>query len=99
MTDAHSAFLDAAYARMPFATCWLVFRLPVPTARQLLRYRGEFAARESAANGALPRLAEAMRSLLSATEHWATPPLDYYPAFAAQRARSVATPSPSSSSQ
>jgi hypothetical protein len=25
----HSAFLDAAYLRMPFSTCWCVFRLPV----------------------------------------------------------------------
>ncbi|MGW3350946.1 hypothetical protein ACWDA3_47255 [Nonomuraea rubra] len=24
----HSAFLEAAYLRMPFATCWCVFRLP-----------------------------------------------------------------------
>lgn len=24
----HPVFLDAAYARMPFATCWCVFRLP-----------------------------------------------------------------------
>ncbi|MEV1175549.1 hypothetical protein [Nonomuraea sp. NPDC049784] len=24
----HSAFLEAAYVRMPFATCWCVFRLP-----------------------------------------------------------------------
>ena len=24
----HSAFLDAAYLRMPFSTCWCVFRLP-----------------------------------------------------------------------
>jgi hypothetical protein len=24
----HSVFLDAAYIRMPFATCWCVFRLP-----------------------------------------------------------------------
>ena len=24
----HSAFLDAAYIRMPFSTCWCVFRLP-----------------------------------------------------------------------
>jgi len=26
--DFHSAFLDAAYLRMPFSTCWCVFRLP-----------------------------------------------------------------------
>jgi hypothetical protein len=28
----HSVFLDAAYIRMPFATCWCVFRLPGPLA-------------------------------------------------------------------
>jgi len=26
--DVYSAFLDAAYIRMPFSTCWCVFRLP-----------------------------------------------------------------------
>ncbi|MCW2930170.1 MAG: hypothetical protein JWM19_1132 [Actinomycetia bacterium] len=26
----HPAFLDAAYLRMPFSTCWCVFRLPPP---------------------------------------------------------------------
>src|SRR5215472_4818207 len=29
----HSAFLDAAYVRMPFSTCWCVFRLPESIAR------------------------------------------------------------------
>ncbi len=29
----HSAFLDAAYLRMPFSTCWCVFRLPERLAR------------------------------------------------------------------
>ncbi len=29
----HSAFLDAAYLRMPFSTCWCVFRLPGGLAR------------------------------------------------------------------
>jgi hypothetical protein len=29
----HSAFLDAAYLRMPFSTCWCVFRLPGELAR------------------------------------------------------------------
>jgi hypothetical protein len=29
----HSAFLDAAYLRMPFSTCWCVFRLPGKLAR------------------------------------------------------------------
>jgi hypothetical protein len=28
----HSAFLDAAYLRMPFSTCWCVFRLPAEVA-------------------------------------------------------------------
>jgi len=28
----HSAFLDAAYLRMPFSTCWCVFRLPAELA-------------------------------------------------------------------
>lgn len=28
----HSAFLDAAYLRMPFSTCWCVFRLPADLA-------------------------------------------------------------------
>ncbi len=30
----HSAFLDAAYLRMPFSSCWCVFRLPAGLARQ-----------------------------------------------------------------
>jgi hypothetical protein len=29
----HSAFLDAAYLRMPFSTCWCVFRLPADLQR------------------------------------------------------------------
>jgi len=29
----HSVFLDAAYLRMPFSTCWCVFRLPERIAR------------------------------------------------------------------
>ncbi len=29
----HSVFLDAAYIRMPFSTCWCVFRLPVALSR------------------------------------------------------------------
>jgi hypothetical protein len=141
----HSAFLDAAYTRMPFASCWLVFRLPatiavrlearyraevgavhpgladdgvwrsgmcravvvwtlhltdivlaraarddfpmhpkrrpVPTARQLLRYRWQFAVRELAAHDALPSVAEALQRLLAATEHWNAAALDYYPPF------------------
>lgn len=36
----HSVFLDAAYLRMPFSTCWCVFRLPDELARSALaRYR------------------------------------------------------------
>lgn len=30
--DFHSVFLDAAYLRMPFSTCWCVFALPVDLA-------------------------------------------------------------------
>lgn len=30
----YSAFLDAAYLRMPFSTCWCVFRLPAGLAAQ-----------------------------------------------------------------
>ena len=29
----HSVFLDAAYIRMPFSTCWCVFRLPAALSR------------------------------------------------------------------
>jgi hypothetical protein len=32
--DVYSAFLDAAYLRMPFSTCWCVFRLPADLAAQ-----------------------------------------------------------------
>lgn len=36
----HSAFLDAAYLRMPFSTCWCVFTLPDDLARRAeARYR------------------------------------------------------------
>jgi hypothetical protein len=36
----HSAFLDAAYIRMPFSTCWCVFRLPAePSAAAEAAYR------------------------------------------------------------
>jgi hypothetical protein len=38
----HSAFLDAAYPRMPFSTCWCVFRLPAGLAAQAeAAYRSE----------------------------------------------------------
>ena len=33
----HSVFLDAAYARMPFSTCWCVFRLPKTFAQEAER--------------------------------------------------------------
>lgn len=37
----HSVFLDAAYLRMPFSSCWCVFRLPADLARQAEHaYRG-----------------------------------------------------------
>jgi hypothetical protein len=32
--DVYSAFFDAAYLRMPFSTCWCVFRLPAGLAAQ-----------------------------------------------------------------
>jgi hypothetical protein len=48
----HSVFLDAAYATMPFATCWCVYRLPAATARRIEeRYRAEVTA-------AFPELAD-----------------------------------------
>jgi hypothetical protein len=38
----HSAFLDAAYLRMPFSTCWCVFRLPAELgAAAEQAYRGQ----------------------------------------------------------
>ena len=38
----HSVFLDAAYLRMPFSTCWCVFRLPAGLAAQAeAAYRSE----------------------------------------------------------
>jgi hypothetical protein len=38
----HSVFLDAAYTRMPFSSCWCVFRLPKTFALEAERaYRGE----------------------------------------------------------
>jgi hypothetical protein len=47
----HSVFLDAAYLRMPFSTCWCVFRLPdeLALAAQAC-YRGVL-------SGAFPELA------------------------------------------
>ncbi|MEW9549117.1 hypothetical protein [Nonomuraea sp. NPDC050783] len=41
----HSAFLDAAYVRMPFSTCWCVFRLPSGVRAEVERaYREEVVA-------------------------------------------------------
>ena len=38
----HSVFLDAAYSRMPFSTCWCVFRLPKTFSMEAERaYRDE----------------------------------------------------------
>lgn len=140
----HSVFLDAAYARMPFATCWCVFRLPaavaarvevargypalvddavwvpgvrramaawtvaipglllpralvgdeplhpgrrpVPTRRQLLRYRWQWLAAELTGAADLPALAGTLRQLLAATRGWAVPPLPRYPAYRRRRA-------------
>jgi hypothetical protein len=48
----HSVFLDAAYLRMPFSTCWCVFRLPGGlAARAESRYR-------AAVTGLYPELAD-----------------------------------------
>jgi Ser/Thr protein kinase RdoA (MazF antagonist) len=41
----HSVFLDAAYIRMPFSTCWCVFRMPDPLAAAVeSAYRSEVCA-------------------------------------------------------
>ncbi len=41
----HSAFLDAAYVRMPFSTCWCVFRMPAEVGREAeSAYRSEVSA-------------------------------------------------------
>jgi hypothetical protein len=149
----HSVFLDAAYLRMPFSTCWCVFRLPgdlaeaaeavyraevcgvfpdlasdavwrpgvvravaawtihamsylldrsivadkpmhdsrtpVPTARQLLRYRWHTLRDELDCAGELPALAGLARDLLAATEHWKAPELPAYPAFRGGPARTI----------
>lgn len=141
----HSVFLDAAYLRMPFSTCWCVFRLPaelasaaeaayraevsavfpelasdhvwlpglrlamaawtlhamtylldrsvvadapmhddrrpVPTARQLLRYRWQRLSDELRPSGQLAALAALMDGLLAATRDWPVPDLPIYPAF------------------
>jgi hypothetical protein len=145
----HSVFLDAAYLRMPFSSCWCVFRLPaelacaaeasyraevsavfpllasddlwrrgvrlamaawtlhamtylldrsviadapmhndrrpVPTARQLLRYRWQQLLGELGQAGELPTLAALLDHLLVSTERWQVPDLPGYPAFADDR--------------
>ncbi len=48
----HSVFLDAAYLRMPFSSCWCVFRLPAELAA-----RAESAYRDRVA-GIFPQLAD-----------------------------------------
>ena len=141
----HQVYLDAAYLRMPFSTCWCVFRLPgpvaetaenayrnlvagvfpaladdatwragvrraaaawtlhamtyllrpsltadastnpdrapAPSARQLLRYRWQWLAGELDAGDDLPALAELVRRLLRASEHWQAAPMPPFPAF------------------
>jgi hypothetical protein len=145
----HSVFLDAAYLRMPFSSCWCVFRLPgelaraaearyraevgavfpvlfrddvwlpgvrlataawtlhamtylldrsviadapmlagrtpVPTARQLLRYRWRHLLDEIGPAGELPGLAELLDGLLASTGRWQVPELPGYPAFGRDR--------------
>lgn len=142
----HSVFLDAAYTRMPFASCWCVFELPqdvrteissayrgeivrgypaladdgiwlaglrramarwtihitttvaprvieadrpthrvwrpVPSRRQLLRFRWAALVDELAPTGELPALTEAFLGLLAVTEDWRVEPLPPYPPFA-----------------
>jgi len=41
----HSAFMDAAYLRMPFSTCWCVFRLPDSLQRSAERAYRDFVSR------------------------------------------------------
>ncbi|WP_086819102.1 hypothetical protein [Allokutzneria sp. NRRL B-24872] len=53
-------------------------RRPVPSLRQLVRYRWEILLREVPE---LPATAETMRRLLAATERWDVPPMPLYPAF------------------
>jgi hypothetical protein len=141
----HSVFLDAAYLRMPFSSCWCVFQLPpelasaaevayraevshafpeladdqswqagirlamaawtlhamtylldrsiaadapmhtdvrpVPTARQLLRYRWRRLSDELRPAGELPAVTALADSLLASTEDWQVPDLPVYPAL------------------
>lgn len=57
-------------------------RRPVPTKRQIIRYRLETARDQLSAAGELPAVAEACGRLLDFTERWETPDLGPYPAFA-----------------
>jgi len=63
--EIHSVFLDAAYLRMPFTSCWCVFRLPA----------------ELAAAAELPSICALMGDLIAATRDWQVPDLPVYPAF------------------
>ncbi|HVB43904.1 MAG TPA: hypothetical protein VNF47_14545 [Streptosporangiaceae bacterium] len=143
--DFHSVFLDAAYLRMPFSSCWCVFGLPArlaaaaeavyrnllcqvfpeladdgiwqpglrramaawtlhamihlldrsvvadasmngvapaaPTARQLLRHRWQRLRSELEPAAELPAILALVHHLITATEHWHTPELPFYPSF------------------
>ena len=54
-------------------------RRPLPTMRQLLRYRWQWLAEQLESSDDLPALAQAMRGLLEVTGHWNTAPLPVYP--------------------
>lgn len=56
-------------------------RRPVPTARQLLRYRWQRLRDELAPTGELSALAALMTGRLAATRNWPVPELPAYPAF------------------
>ncbi|MGH3681869.1 MAG: hypothetical protein ACRDT2_16670 [Natronosporangium sp.] len=85
----HSVFLDAAYARMPFATCWCVFRLPAAVAARV-----EAACRAEVARGypALVDDAVWVPGVRRAMAAWTVaisgllPPLPRYPAYRRRRA-------------
>jgi hypothetical protein len=54
-------------------------RRPVPTMRQLLRYRWQWLVEQLESTDDLPALAQAMRGLLEATGHWDVPSMPVYP--------------------
>jgi hypothetical protein len=54
-------------------------RRPVPTMRQLLRYRWQWLVEQLEPTGDLPALAQALRGLLDATRHWNAPSMPVYP--------------------